>query len=302
MYVLTKQIRVLVRKPKSTIQIFSCLSTSQTQVDLEKRRKEMMARGLPKQKPIKGVKHIVLVASGKGGVGKSTTSVNLATAMKKIYPDRGVGLLDTDVFGPSIPLMMNLEGQPFLTNEGLMEPLVNYGHVHGVLNRQICACDMEGADGYAGFGKINAPSGLGRTRISHSGYAAWNWRYTPKSCTKFTNSRSNSSHYPQSAALQVTKRGAIMFKKLNVPLIGIVENMSSVRCTSCSADIKIFGEGTSDLAKELGCDILAKFPLNQEISSTTDKGVPIVLENRDGFESSCYKKIAEHVVEFLKCE
>ncbi|KAJ8977660.1 hypothetical protein NQ317_002463 [Molorchus minor] len=86
--------------------IMACFSTP-SQVDMEKRRKEMMAKGLPKQKPIKGVKHIVLVSSGKGGV------VNIATALKSIRPDEGVGLLDTDVFGPSVPLMMNLDGQPF---------------------------------------------------------------------------------------------------------------------------------------------------------------------------------------------
>lgn len=105
---------------------------------------------------------------------------------------------------------------------------------------------------------------------------------------------------PQSAALQVTKRGAMMFKKLNVPLIGIIENMSSVKCTSCSADIKIFGGGTKDLAKDLGCDVLVSFPLNQEISDTTDKGVPIVIENTESHDSQLYKNLAQSVVNFLK--
>lgn len=86
-----------------------------------------MARGLPKRKQIKGVKQILLVASGKGGVGKSTTAVNLATALKIIEPRKSIGLLDADVFGPSIPLMMNIYESPMLNKENLMEPLINYG-------------------------------------------------------------------------------------------------------------------------------------------------------------------------------
>lgn len=105
---------------------------------------------------------------------------------------------------------------------------------------------------------------------------------------------------PQSAALQVTKRGAMMFKKLNVPLIGIVENMSFIKCTSCSTDIKIFRGGTDELAKDLGCSVLGNFPLNQEISDTTDKGVPIVIENTESCDSQSYRKIAQCVVNFLE--
>lgn len=86
-----------------------------------------MARGLPKQKPIPGVKQILLVASGKGGVGKSTTAVNLSVAIKAVEPKKSVGLLDADVFGPTIPLMMNLNETPLLNRENLMEPLINYG-------------------------------------------------------------------------------------------------------------------------------------------------------------------------------
>lgn len=102
-------------------------STSNSLNDENKRRQQVMGKGLPKQKSIKGVKQILLVASGKGGVGKSTTSVNLATALKIIQPQKAVGLLDADIFGPTIPLMMNLHQTPLLNNDNLMEPLVNYG-------------------------------------------------------------------------------------------------------------------------------------------------------------------------------
>lgn len=86
-----------------------------------------MGKSLPKQKPITGVKQILLVASGKGGVGKSTTSVNLATAMQIVEPQKEIGLLDADIFGPTIPLMMNLHQAPLLNDHDLMEPLINYG-------------------------------------------------------------------------------------------------------------------------------------------------------------------------------
>jgi len=86
-----------------------------------------MTRGLPKRRQIKDVKQILLVASGKGGVGKSTTAVNLATAIKIIDPRKSVGLLDADVFGPSVPLMMNIHESPMINEKNLMEPLINYG-------------------------------------------------------------------------------------------------------------------------------------------------------------------------------
>uniref|UniRef100_A0A2S2QQ82 Iron-sulfur protein NUBPL n=1 Tax=Sipha flava TaxID=143950 RepID=A0A2S2QQ82_9HEMI len=88
---------------------------------------ELMRKKLPQKKAIKGVKHIILVASGKGGVGKSTTAVNLATALKCVAPNKDIGLLDADVFGPSIPLMMNLHETPLINNDNLMVPLINYG-------------------------------------------------------------------------------------------------------------------------------------------------------------------------------
>lgn len=104
---------------------------------------------------------------------------------------------------------------------------------------------------------------------------------------------------PQIAAIEVAKRGATMFKKLKVPLIGIIENMHHVTCDSCTNKIKIFGDSTSQLAKDLSCDILEQFPLNPVISSCTDDGTPIVIKDKDNEISLIYLRLAEKVVNFL---
>lgn len=109
------------------LQLCSSVKNKTKPKELNEKQKELMTKSLPKQKPILGVRQILIVASGKGGVGKSTTSVNLAVALKHLEPEKSVGLLDTDVFGPSVPLMMNLDESPLLDENNLMIPLVNYG-------------------------------------------------------------------------------------------------------------------------------------------------------------------------------
>ncbi|XP_077675138.1 iron-sulfur cluster transfer protein NUBPL isoform X2 [Eretmochelys imbricata] len=103
------------------------LSSSTNDGFLKEKRAQIMSRGLPKQKPIEGVKQVLVFASGKGGVGKSTTAVNVALALAACDSTKAVGLLDADVYGPSIPKMMNLKGNPELSPKNLMRPLKNYG-------------------------------------------------------------------------------------------------------------------------------------------------------------------------------
>ncbi|XP_010020662.1 PREDICTED: iron-sulfur protein NUBPL-like, partial [Nestor notabilis] len=107
---------------------FTAISSSSSRDEaLRDKRTRILSRGLPKQKPIEGVKQVVVLASGKGGVGKSTTAVNIALAVAANDPTKEVGLLDADIYGPSIPKMMNLKGNPELTPKNLMRPLKNYG-------------------------------------------------------------------------------------------------------------------------------------------------------------------------------
>lgn len=214
-----------------------------------------MAKGLPKQRPIAGVKQILLVASGKGGVGKSTTSVNLATAMKTLEPDKLVGLLDADVFGPTIPLMMNLHQLPLINDDGLMEPLVNYGvkcmsmgflvsETSPVIWRGLMVMSAldklirQVAWGPLDYLIIDTPPGTGDTLLSLI-------QNIQVSGVLLVTT-------PQRAATEVAMRGGKMFQKLNVPVAGLVENMSSISCPKCHHDVPLFGDCSGNLAGELG--------------------------------------------------
>nr|CAI5859749.1 unnamed protein product [Callosobruchus analis] len=258
-------------------------------IDPEKRAK-VMSKGLPKQKPIRGVNNIILVASGKGGVGKSTTAVNLATSLKLNYPTNNIGILDADVFGPTVPLMMNLNETPLLTKDNLMKPLTNYEKESPVIWRGLMVMQaLEKLMRQVDWGKIDyliidTPPGTGDTLLSII-------QNLPIAGVVLVTT-------PQSAALEVTKRGAMMFKKLNIPLIGIIENMSNVKCTSCASNIRIFGDGTSKLAEELGCKILSSLPLEGDISICTDEGTPIAVSGRNKEIEECFKRIGESVIAF----
>ncbi|XP_058791754.1 iron-sulfur protein NUBPL isoform X2 [Phymastichus coffea] len=223
--------------------------------ELKDKQKEMMARNLPKQKPIPGVKQILIVASGKGGVGKSTTSVNLAVALKVIEPSKNVGLLDADIFGPSVPLMMNLHESPMLNKDNLMEPLINYGikcmsmgflidkkspvvwrglMVMSALDRLL----RQVAWGPLDYLIIDTPPGTGDTHLSLV-------QNLPIAGTLLVTT-------PQKAAIEVTRRGAEMYNKVNVPLAGIVSNMTAVTCPNCKTEVPLSKNETDKLAKELG--------------------------------------------------
>lgn len=105
---------------------------------------------------------------------------------------------------------------------------------------------------------------------------------------------------PQQTSLQVTRRGANMFQKLNVPIIGIVENMSYIKCPSCSSTVDLFGSGTESFATEIGCKILQKIPLLQTITESGDKGVPVVVADPENEQSLVYKKLARDVTGYLR--
>ncbi|XP_026669725.1 iron-sulfur protein NUBPL isoform X2 [Ceratina calcarata] len=270
--------------------------------EMENKRKELMSRGLPKQKPLKGVKQIVVVASGKGGVGKSTTAVNLSTALKTIAPQKSVGLLDADVFGPSVPLMMNLQESPIVNDNNLIEPLVNYGvkcMSMGFLIEEKSPVIWRGlmvmsaidkllrqvAWGPLDYLVIDTPPGTGDTHLSII-------QNLPVTGALLVTT-------PQKAALEVTRRGANMFKRLNIPIIGIVENMSNIVCPKCNSKISLYNGGTEAIAKELGVEILQSISLSENIVESCDSGKPIVLSASKSIPAGAFTDLAERVHSFL---
>lgn len=260
-----------------------------------------MARALPKQTPIKGVEHVLIVASGKGGVGKSTTAVNLATALKVVEPKKSIGLLDADVFGPSIPLMMNVRQSPTIDEANLLVPLVNYGvkcmsmgflvgdkspiiwrglMVMSALEKLLRRVAWNPLD----YLIIDTPPGTGDTHLSLI-------QNLPIAGALLVTT-------PQKAALEVTGRGATMFKKLNVPIVGIVENMGDMVCPNCTAKVSLFGDATEAMAIELDTKVLLKVPLDKRITEGCDNGRPIVLAAPESAQAAGYKRLAKHLVLF----
>lgn len=265
-------------------------------------RAKLMARGLPEKKPLPGVKSIILVASGKGGVGKTTTAVNLACAMKVIEPDKEIGLLDADVFGPSVPLMMNISGEPMLNDDNLIEPLLNYGvkcmsmgllvsGENAVVWRGLMVMQaLERLTRHVAWGPldcliVDTPPGTGDTHLSLA-------QNLPLDGAIVVTT-------PQSAALQVTRRGVNMFEKLKVPIIGMVENMSHAICQNCGTKNYVFGNETKKIAGEMGLEIIESFEVDQNMSECINSGKPAIYALPDSVHAEKYRQLANKVYKYI---
>ncbi|XP_078089839.1 iron-sulfur cluster transfer protein NUBPL isoform X3 [Mustelus asterias] len=251
-------LRHILHVPAQLTLVQRAWSSGSSVESVQDRQRRLMARGLPKQQVIPGVKQIIVVASGKGGVGKSTTAVNLALGLAA--NNLVVGLLDADVYGPSIPRMMNLRGNPELTDSNLMRPLVNFGiacmsigflieeaapivwrglMVMSAIERLLRKVDWGNLD----YLVIDLPPGTGDVQLSIS-------QNVPISGAVIVST-------PQDIALLDAQRAAEMFRKVNVPVLGIVQNMSVFQCPKCKYEIHIFGaDGAIALATKLGLDVL----------------------------------------------
>ncbi|XP_026323361.1 iron-sulfur protein NUBPL [Hyposmocoma kahamanoa] len=270
--------------------------------DLNEHRAKVMGRGLPVKKPLPGVKSIVLVASGKGGVGKTTTAVNLACAMKVIEPDKEIGLLDADVFGPSVPLMMNISGEPMLNDDNLIEPLLNYGvkcmsmgllvaGENAVVWRGLMVMQaLERLTRHVAWGPldcliVDTPPGTGDTHLSLA-------QNLPIDGAIVVTT-------PQSAALQVTKRGVNMFEKLKVPIVGLVENMSHAICHRCGTKNYVFGTETKKTADQLNLEIIQSFEVDQDMSECINSGKPAIYALPDSIHAEKYRHLANRVFKYI---
>ncbi|MFM8576720.1 MAG: iron-sulfur cluster carrier protein ApbC [Limnohabitans sp.] len=243
------------------------------------------------------VKNIIAVASGKGGVGKSTTAVNLALALAA--EGARVGILDADIYGPSQPMMMGIEGRPESEDGQTMEPLENYGvqvMSIGFLVNQDEAMIWRGPMATQALEPrlrqtnwkeldyliVDMPPGTGDIQLTLS-------QRVPMTGAVIVTT-------PQDIALLDARKGVAMFEKVGVPILGVVENMAVHVCTNCGHVEHIFGEGGGKrYAAEKGIDYLGALPLNLQIRLQADNGKPTVVSDPDGEVAGIYKAVARQV-------
>ena len=261
-------------------------------------------RPAPKAPPtpteIPGVRHIVAVASGKGGVGKSTTSINLALALQ----DQGmkVGILDADIFGPSLPMLVGLDQQPE-TKDKVIQPLEAYGlklmsigflidvdqpvvwrgpRVMGATQQLL----KDVAWGPLDVLIVDMPPGTGDVQLTMVQQA-------PLSGAVIVST-------PQDLALIDARKGLAMFEKVNVPILGVIENMTSFICPHCSGESHIFGHGgAEETAKKIGCEFLGGIPLEMAVRESADSGIPLMTQSTDSAAKAAYAKIGARIFQKL---
>ncbi len=225
------------------------------------------------------IKNIIAVASGKGGVGKSTISLNLAAQLSKKY---NVGLLDLDIYGPSLPMLVNLNDQPALNTEKKLIPLEKYNlklMSFGFLNTNNSPAIWRGPMvarmtqqffddvvwGSLDYLILDLPPGTGDIQLTL--------------VQKLALTGALIVTTPQNLALLDVKKGADMFSKVNTPVLGVIENMGNFVCPHCKKESEIFkGLGGTIESNRLNVPLLAQIPLNGDIVSTSDNGTPFVLE------------------------
>lgn len=245
------------------------------------------------------VKNIIAVASGKGGVGKSTTALNVAISLG--LQGLKVGILDADIYGPSLPRMIDVNEKPKSKDGKTLEPIKKYGlkcmsigflvpeDTPTIWRGPMVMSALEQMLKDVAWGNLDAlvvdmPPGTGDAQLTMS-------QRVPLAGAVIVST-------PQDIALLDARKGLNMFKKVNVPVLGIVENMSTFICPKCGEPTDIFGTGGAEQeALRLGVDFLGGIPLHRDIRTTSDDGTPIVLESPDSIHSKSYKDIASAIWE-----
>jgi ATP-binding protein involved in chromosome partitioning len=253
---------------------------------------------------LKNVKNVIAVASGKGGVGKSTVAVNLALALSA--EGAKVGVLDADIYGPSQPRMLGISGQPDSKDGKSLEPMLSYGvqamsigflideetpmiwrgpMVTQALEQLLKDTNWRDLD----YLIIDLPPGTGDTQLTLA-------QKVPVSGAVIVTT-------PQDIALLDARKGLKMFEKVQVPVLGIVENMSTHVCSRCGHEEHIFGEGGgARMAEQYKVDFLGALPLALAIREDADGGQPTVVKDPDGPISTCYRDIARRVAAKLSLQ
>jgi ATP-binding protein involved in chromosome partitioning len=259
---------------------------------------EPRAKQAPATSLLPDVGAIVAVASGKGGVGKSTTAVNLAVALASL--GQQVGILDADVYGPSLPRMLGVKDKPKSLPNKKIAPLEAHGvkvmsmgfmvpedtamvwrgpMVIGALEQMMREVEWGALDVLI----VDMPPGTGDAQLTMA-------QRVPLAGVVIVST-------PQDIALIDARKGMNMFTKVNVPVLGIVENMSMFICPNCGEQTDIFGHGGARAeAERLGCDFLGEIPLDVAIRITSDSGQPITASEPDGPHAAAYRDLASAVL------
>jgi ATP-binding protein involved in chromosome partitioning len=248
-------------------------------------------------KLIPGVKNIIAIASGKGGVGKSTTAVNLALALAA--EGVSVGMLDADIYGPSQPTMLGITGRPESKDGKRLEPMEGHGiqamsigflidvetpmvwrgpMVTQALEQLLNETNWRAID----YLVVDLPPGTGDIQLTLA-------QRVPVTGAVIVTT-------PQDIALMDARKGLKMFEKVNIPILGVVENMSLHICTKCGHEEHIFGAGGGErMSKDYGIDLLGSLPLDIKIREQADSGMPTVVADPDGRVAEIYRQIARKV-------
>jgi ATP-binding protein involved in chromosome partitioning len=262
------------------------------------------ASGSPmsKQSEIPGIAAVIAVASGKGGVGKSTTALNLALGLRDL--GLRVGLLDADIYGPSVPRLTGIREKPRLNDDKKMIPIVRFGLAImsiGFLVEEETAMIWRGPMVMSAITQmlrdvvwgtldilvVDMPPGTGDAQLTLA-------QNVPLKGAIIIST-------PQDLSLIDARRGLAMFKKVNVPVLGIVENMSYFQCPHCGTRSDIFGHGGARLeAERLGVPFLGEIPLHMSIRATSDSGTPVVESEPDGPHAAIYRAIGAKVRDQLQ--
>jgi ATP-binding protein involved in chromosome partitioning len=252
---------------------------------------------MSKQSEIPGIAAVIAVASGKGGVGKSTTALNLALGLRDL--GLRVGLLDADIYGPSVPRLTGIREKPQLNAERKMIPIERFGLAImsiGFLVEEETAMIWRGpmvmsaitqmlrdvAWGTLDILVVDMPPGTGDAQLTLA-------QNVPLKGAIIIST-------PQDLSLIDARRGLAMFKKVNVPVLGIVENMSYFQCPHCGTKSDIFGHGGArQEAERLAVPFLGEIPLHMSIRATSDSGTPVVESEPDGPHATIYRAIGAKV-------
>ncbi|MFC6491089.1 Mrp/NBP35 family ATP-binding protein, partial [Nitratireductor sp. GCM10026969] len=253
---------------------------------------------------VPGVDAIIAVASGKGGVGKSTTAVNLALGLKAL--GLKVGLLDADIYGPSVPRLLGLKGKPEMVDSKTLRPMDAYGMQVmsiGFLVEEETPMIWRGpmvmsalrqmlrdvAWGPLDVLVVDMPPGTGDAQLTMA-------QQVPLAGAVIVST-------PQDLALIDARKGLNMFRRVDVPVLGIVENMSYFLAPDTGKRYDIFGHGGArQEAERLGVPFLGEVPLTMDVRETSDTGTPVVVSNPEGAQGKTYRAVAEKVLERLRAE